>query len=160
MFDIDFCSDPEASNFQAIAFVNIGDFREKFEVSLEFWSAKEYRAQWREGIKRVVNLGTDSCLIASVADPSQANFIFWWVIYVKGTEAIFQNQILFLEDVRNFNISAPWESIAPREILSEDGMPISEWRIPIVELFHWLVAPVPSVPSTVFTDESEPKEGE
>ena len=49
----------------------IGDFRESFIISLEYWSLEDYKRQWAEGFKRI-QTHDESCLVSSVQDPQKS----------------------------------------------------------------------------------------
>jgi hypothetical protein len=101
-------------------------------MSLEFWSEFDYRTQWIAAIRRVLQGEIKSCLITSLTNPDTANFLFWWPIYRVGDEAILHNQVLILDDlVSRFDLNDPYSSLPERETVSDDGLPISEWVIPL-----------------------------
>lgn len=118
--------------------IRIGEFEEAFESSLEYWTVEQYEEQWRAAISHVLDERRNACLITSVTDPKTANFLFWWPIYVNGDLAILQNQILFLERYRGtFELENPYQYLEPYENTSEDGQPISEWSVSLMDLKAW-----------------------
>jgi hypothetical protein len=117
----------------------IGEYLERFEVSTSFWSVEDYQEHWKQAIRRVINGEDKSCLITSMYNPESANFIFWWPIYRVESEVFIQNQVLFLNDETiPFNPRDPYASVKDRETLTEDGLPISEWVVPLLDLQHFL----------------------
>ena len=54
----------------------IGDFRERIETSLEYWSAERYEEHWLAAVHEVVSGTNKSALLTSIADPMTANFFF------------------------------------------------------------------------------------
>jgi hypothetical protein len=110
--------------------IRIGDFAELFEASLLYWSVEDYKKQWRQGLSRLLFEQKQSCLITSMYDPSDANFIFWWVLYPEGDTVYIQNHLLFLDQLDTaFSLSKLYDYIYPRETINEDGRKISEWSI-------------------------------
>jgi CdiI N-terminal domain len=121
--------------------IRIGEFEEVFEMVFEYWSLPRYMAQWREGVKRIIDGHSMSCLLTSVTNPVTANFIFWWPIYRVQETVVFQNQMLFLDLLNEpFDVNNPYQFVDPRETVSEDGLPISEWQTTVNELVAWLRA--------------------
>lgn len=122
------CHDEKA----AYGRIQIGDFDERFVVCLDFWNVDDYRRQWKQALTRLLHSAKQSCLITSLSDPQKANFITWWPIYqVKGT-LHFQNQNLFLNQLRgSFNYRMPYRHVPRRVTVTESGETISEWVLPI-----------------------------
>lgn len=141
-FRISFLDSPDAEGSLLIGEISLGDFSERFESSLEHWSRLDYENHWQESVRRVLQQGKSSCLITSITNPESANFIFWWPIYVLEDKSIrIQNQVLFLEECESpFDEKQPFRSLRTRETMSEDELPISEWRITHNDLSNWLSA--------------------
>jgi len=137
-FDVRFVERPSRSGY-AYAKVSIGDFEEAFEVDLSFWTRREYEWQWRDGLKRLVSGEPRSCLIASLSDPRSANFVFLWSMYAMGGNVVFQNRVLFLDEVdERFDPSDPYRHVGPREAVSTGGEPVSEWDVPVESIAEFL----------------------
>jgi hypothetical protein len=141
-FDIEFedapTSLPEAVRV-AYGCINIGTLRERFEASLEFWTLSDYRSHWQRSIQRIADRHDKSCLITSLTEPKSANFLQWWPIYRIGERAHFQNQILFLNEIRGgFDPNDPYQFVRDRMTISADGSPISEWSVPVSSLLWFL----------------------
>lgn len=139
MFDISFLHTPPANHTVCHGRIQIGEFTEVFESPLDYWSKSEYESQWHSGVRRIVEERADSCIITSLTEPSSANFLFWWPIYLDGRHVVFQNQVLFLKQCESeFEANRPWLSLRPRQTMSEDGNRISEWRVHATLLEDWL----------------------
>lgn len=118
-----------------IGLIQIGDFQERFEASLEFWTQEEYESQWAKAIDRLGAQARTSCLITSLTDPATANFLFWWPMYLLGQDIHIQHHALFLSDIKGtFDPSDPYAHIPERSPANEDGEPISEWVISLSDL--------------------------
>jgi CdiI N-terminal domain len=51
-----------------------------------------------------------------------------WPLYREGDRVHVQNTLVFLDQLPEpFDPAQPWRSTAPREVISDDGKPISEW---------------------------------
>lgn len=115
--------------------IQIGGFQEKFKISTSFWSLENYVEHWKKSILRTINGSQKSCLITSLYDPQNANFLFWWLLYRNKNKVFIQNAILFFDQLKEpFDLKNPYTSIPPREIITDDGLTISEWSIDIDDL--------------------------
>ena len=115
--------------------IKIFDFNERFESDLSYWSKKKYQQHWNESIVRIINGEDASCLITSMRNPKTANFIFWWLLYRVGEDIFIQNQVLLFDHLKvSFNENNPYIHIEERETVTENGIPISEWKVSIRDL--------------------------
>lgn len=125
--------------------IQIGDFKETFDMSLDSWSIEEYTKQWAEGFARIKEKNL-SCLIANAQNPKRTApgpkpLINLWLLYREKDIVYIQNQLLFgshLKELANkllpFDSNTCYSYIKPRETINEDGKIISEWKIEIDEL--------------------------
>jgi hypothetical protein len=114
-----------------VGVIRIGDFEERFESSTEFWSPARYESQWSEALSRLHQKSPRSCLITSITDPANANFIFWWPMYLVDQNVHFQNHALFFSDIEgSFDPDDPYRHVPQRSVTNEQGERISEWIIP------------------------------
>lgn len=108
--------------------IEIDEFRESFEADFSFWSRSDYERHWGHAAEELLG-GSPVIFITSITDPATANFIRSWVCYPTKGELIFQEHILFLEDLEKpFNLKTPHSHVPPYESVTEDGEAISEWR--------------------------------
>lgn len=115
--------------------IQIGDFEERFESSIEFWTPAQYESHWAEALGRLSLKTPKSCLITSITDPATGNFLFWWPMYLIGQHVHFQNHVLFISEIREaFDPAKPYVHVPERALYNEDGEPISEWIIPFGEV--------------------------
>jgi CdiI N-terminal domain len=107
----------------------IGDFTETFMVPLGFWDESDYRHSWRRAFEVLnENSHSTSCLMTSMTDPGNSNFLACWPMYREGEDVYIQNAIIFLDEIKgSFDLNAPWGFIEPRHGIDEDGNKISEW---------------------------------
>jgi hypothetical protein len=107
----------------------IGDFTETFMVPLGFWDESDYRHSWRRAFEVLnANLHSTSCLMTSMTDPDNSNFLICWPMYREGEDVYIQNAIIFLDEIEGaFDPEAPWSFVQPRHRIDEDGNKISEW---------------------------------
>jgi hypothetical protein len=115
--------------------IEIDSFKEFFESSMSYWNKEQYIDQWKNGLKRIIGGYNESCLITSIYDPSHSIFLFWWSLFRLENTVIFQNQLLFVKDLKGlFDPSNPYQHIKKREIADDEGRQISEWEISITEI--------------------------
>jgi hypothetical protein len=119
----------------ALGEITLDDFVETFETALTFWGAERYESQWREGIDRLLQGASRSCLITSLVDSGCEVFGVWWKLYREGNHVVVQNQLL-LSSVfgKNFNPDDPYSSIPDRMFLNCDGEQISEWSVEFAKI--------------------------
>jgi hypothetical protein len=117
----------------------IGNFTEKFESLTTYWDRKKYQQNWEMGIKRLLNGKTKSCIITSMSPPAQANFIIWWPMYLENDIVFFQNQLLFMNQLKApFDPEDPYIHLSDRETSIDIHHPISEWTVPIGSLHEFI----------------------
>lgn len=113
----------------------INDFKERFDIPLDWWSMQDYEHQWREGLERI-KTHDSSCLIARIRDPNKGPFVDWWLLYKEGEHICIRNEVLFGEEYINligsgsFTVENCYDFIpekGPREL--SNGLQISEWKV-------------------------------
>lgn len=115
--------------------LKINNFSEKFHASLSYWDRDRYLLQWKEALDRIKYGEKNSAVITTMYDPSTANFIFWWVLYLLGNKVYIQNHVLFLEELKcPFNEADLYSFIPERETKTEEGESISEWVVEIEDI--------------------------
>ncbi|MBL1109630.1 hypothetical protein JK361_34480 [Streptomyces sp. 5-8] len=105
-------------------------------MDLTYWDVGQYQTSWAQSL-RVLESEDDatSCLISSITDPANINFIFCWPLYRSGDNAHVQNSIIFLEDLaEEFDPSEPWRFMEPRSTVDEEGHEVSEWQTRISQI--------------------------
>jgi hypothetical protein len=129
----------DSSVMYQVGEIRLGDFYETFWASLSYWNEYDYLNQWKDALKRICNGNNRSCLITSIYDPSNANYIFWWPLYLDENIVHIQNHILFLDELdQPFSEQNPYESIRSRETVSEDSSKISEWDVQVNDIKVYL----------------------
>jgi hypothetical protein len=115
--------------------IQINDFRETLYISLGWWNLDDYKKQWQEGFKRLIN-HDKSCLVVAVDNPKMRKFIEWWVLYKIDNKIYVRNKIaiedIYTEQIGNkpFTIHSCYDFIPERgEPYDEDGNKISEWVV-------------------------------
>lgn len=109
--------------------IQIDDFKELFHSDFSFWSKLDYENHWIKASEELSG-GNAVCFITSITDPNNSNFIRSWACYPINGDLVFQEQILFLEELnRPLNLNEPHSNTLPYESVTEDGDKISEWRV-------------------------------
>lgn len=119
----------------ALGEIVIGDFRERFESPLDYWSIKDYQSQWKEALRKTIEGNAKSCLITSLNDPRSSNFYIWWPIYRENESVFIQNHLFFLDEAPEpFDLYNPYKFVKERVTINEDGQKISEWTVSMDEI--------------------------
>jgi hypothetical protein len=151
VFSLSFVRNPDRQRFafdpdtETIGRICLDEFEEYFPINITFWSADQYRAQWREALKRICEGADTSCLLTSVDRPDGADTFFdSWFIYRFGAEVVFHNKLLLAEKVGDdFSLDRLCNSAPCYNAISEDGAPISEWRMPLMAVEEFLAGELP-----------------
>lgn len=119
--------------------IQIGEFKEIFVASFQAWSPTQYEEQWREAAKRLVDGETKSAFVTGFIPPSSGGGFEWWPCYLCGENVRFQNQLRFYDRLpSSFTEDDLYDFIDDREVLSEEGSPISEWEISLQSIREFL----------------------
>ena len=115
----------------ALGRIEVGDFDEAFWSNLSYWGRSDYQRSWASALEV---LESDehavSCLVTSMVDPSDGNFVVCWPLYRSGDKVFVQNSLVFLRELeRGFEPDRLWLSVRPRRVVNEDGRRISEWAV-------------------------------
>ena len=114
----------------AVGCITVGDFEENFPMDLTYWSVEQYRESWIQSLRVLESRNeATSCLISSITDPANTNFIFCCPLYRSGNIVCVQNSAIFLEEIEeDFAPGEPWRFVEPRSAFDEDGNEVSEWQ--------------------------------
>ena len=138
-FSIGFTGFDDEDPLVAIGTLRLGEHNEYFESVLGFWGTDDYEEIWIKGLRRLIMGASTSCLATSVLYPPNANFVEVWPLYREESDVYVQDCLLFLDQLSHeFDPAAPWESVFPRSVVSEDGQRISEWRVSIDDIGEFL----------------------
>jgi hypothetical protein len=124
-------TDPEDPEV-LIGEIGMADDREFFPSTTEFWSAEDYRRSWERSLRHLLAGAEVSCLVTEMIDPEIALREQIRPLYRDGEVVHIQEIMLFLDELDHpFDPDKPWESVRPRETISEDGDPLMEWTVPL-----------------------------
>jgi hypothetical protein len=116
----------------------LGDWKEEFLASLYQWSKEDYERQWRHAINVLIQRTRKSALITEYVSPEAASHLVWWPMYLVGETVLFQNHLLFYDQLeRPFVIQDALSFVRDRQTVNEEGRKISEWAVSLddVEVF-------------------------
>ncbi len=141
-FSIEVISEPEIWEGEKICYGQIimdGD-KETFHIPLSYWQVKDYKRQWAEGLKRIINQKEHTLLIQSMRDPKATTFILWWVLYYETDEDIYvQQELIRLSELKApLDLNNPYIHIDTRITVTDEGHPVSEWKTNLNELKEFL----------------------
>jgi hypothetical protein len=113
--------------------ITMGDFSENFYMSTSIWTLSKYKEQWSLALN-MLDKKEDVCFIVNVQETS---LIEMWCIYFRDEFAYIQNYLIvdqYYNELLGDTTLTPENSfkfIPKRETITEDSLPISEWRLPI-----------------------------
>ena len=132
MFDLYFSEGPTINDegwWHAVGTIVLGEDRDGFEVSLEWWGRAAYQRQWLEAARRLVN-GTDRVMFLVSYDGPDATFHLAWPAWRDGNRVHVQNWLVLTEQLSTpFDPDAADRFVRDRQTTNEDGEPISEWDV-------------------------------
>ena len=118
--------------------ITIGDFKEVFLSSVDYWHVTEYQKHWAETVEKILNGECDkTALIVNMHDPKDANYLNCWPLYREGDTIYIHNQLLFISQIKEFDIANLPEYVDARQTVNQDGDAISEWATSADELQVW-----------------------
>ncbi len=125
----------------ALGQIALGDFVEEFQMNLSVWSRKRYEQQWSEGIQRLINGESKSCLITSFWSEGATFGGEWWTMYRLKDQVAIMNQLIrpdiFDQEFDNFDPDNPYLSIPQWRSANEDGQEVSKWFVPFNKITPW-----------------------
>ena len=131
---------PESDEQAVYGKIEIEDFAETFVTSLVTWSREDYESQWYRACQRLVEGATESALVASYVDPSMSEFFMWWPLYREGEIVHVRNELVpYSQLTKPFTPNEPWALLKKREIMTDEGLEISEWNTTVEHIQQFLV---------------------
>lgn len=129
--------DGDGNPYGVVGRIALGSFVERFISSTRFWQIPEYTAQWRTGIRRILDGATSSCLVTDLPSLVTGEFGTWWPMYREGDDVIFRNG-LFVVGKRGFSATDPYAAVMPRGREARGPDAPSEWVVPLESLGEFL----------------------
>ena len=115
----------------------IGAQHLRFELDLAHWSAADYEQQWQSGIMRLVRGETSSALMMRYRGNGANAVHHMWALWREGDEAFVQPHVVLSRELDGgrFDPRSSHEHVGPRVPVTEQSLPLGEWRVEIEQLF-------------------------
>jgi hypothetical protein len=124
----------EAGWPHAGAELTAGVTRLHHRVDLRYWRIADYQRQWREGIARLVNGAHSSALMSSFSGAGDAPHLMW-ALWRQGAHIYIQSHcVLPAHLAAPFDPRAPYEHVGARIPITENHLPMDEWRVEFGQL--------------------------
>ena len=137
MFDLHFSEGPAVSDegwWHAVGTVVLGEDRDGFAISLEWWGRAAYEQQWLAAARRLV-IGPDRVMFLVSYNGPEAAYHFAWPAWRDGNQVRVQNWLVLTDQLpTRFDPDEADRFVRARETVSEDGAPISEWDVTVADL--------------------------
>jgi hypothetical protein len=133
-------TDEESEDEQtAIGCVQIGQFAERFLITLNYWDEATFERKWREAVTRLI-LGANAVgLMTWMTAPGVKDNGRAWILYREGQRVFIQDKIFIVSNESpKFDEEEHLVAIPPRITIDEDGLKISEWETGIQCLINYL----------------------
>lgn len=136
MFDIRFLDLPaehgEDGGEELWGETTLGDYRERFLAPLSLWPRERYERQWLEAARRFVE-GAERTAFFTVA------WRFWWTMGRMEGDVVVQEELIVEERAARLGPDpdpdrVPYELLDPVQLVNEDGMTISTWRVSMADV--------------------------
>ena len=126
----------------AIGCIQIDQFVERFQITLNYWDKATFQRKWREAFKRLV-LGANTVgLMTWMTSPTVKDYRRAWILYREGHRVFIQDKVLIATGKSpKFDEEEHLVEIPPRNPVNEDGFRVSEWETSLQSLANYLASP-------------------
>lgn len=139
-FDIAVDRSPDPGNPNGrLGVIRIGDWQERFDLALGYWSPQEYETKWREALVRLVAGSQSVGLMSWMSSPRHESIRRAWILY-REQQTVYIQDRLFVGPQHKavFDEAEHLVSIGPRETVADDGSRISEWKTDLAAIQAFL----------------------
>jgi hypothetical protein len=112
----------------------LGDTRLCFLADLSEWTTSHYERQWRDAIGRLARGETSTALMTSYRGPDARSHVMWALWRDEVRVYIQEHAVLAAELDAPFDPAAPYAHVGEHIAAAENGLPISEWHVPVHHL--------------------------
>lgn len=125
----------------AIGCIQIDQFVERFQITLNYWDKGTFQRKWREAVKRLV-LGANTVgLMTWMTSPTVKDNRRAWILYREGHRVFIQDKVLIATGKSpKFDEEEHLVEMPPRNTVNEDGFKVSEWETSIQSLANYLAS--------------------
>jgi CdiI N-terminal domain len=131
MFDIELLGRPEGEGERLFMWgrITLGSFQDEFQAPLYDWAAGDYAAQWLEAAERLVAGAPAVVFMTHMAHPA-ADYHMGWPAWCEGDRVLVQERLFLAEQLGGpFDVEHPEVHLGPRQEVSDEGLPISQWTV-------------------------------
>jgi CdiI N-terminal domain len=119
----------------------LNDSIESFVASVDpgtEWTRHDYERQWRDGLTRIIDGEPKSCLITSLPDPGQTDFLVFWPTYRVRDWVVFQEKWKLPKGFPcGFDPAKPYQIVEDWISISDTGHKLSEWWVSYVDVIEF-----------------------
>jgi hypothetical protein len=119
---------------RAVGELVVGDVRRHFAIDLRFWRATDYERQWKAGLERLLYGASSSALMTSYRGTDDAPHLMWALWREEGFVYVQPHCVLPEELDRAFDPFSAWSHVDTRVPVTEQSLPIAEWRVELAQL--------------------------
>lgn len=112
----------------ALAEICIEDFKEIFQIDVNFFNIEDYQLDWTNELKKLINKNADSVLLLTWRFPGNIDcYRRGWIFYNVNEDIYIQDRLFSKEfdDIKFDDYGKPF-SLPQRETLTDEGESISE----------------------------------
>ena len=119
--------------------ITLGEHVERFESPTYLWPVERYEHQWLDAARRLVDGAPSTAFFTAVHAPDDTEYHRWWVMWREGHQVHVQEHLLLVDQLPlPLVLSNPYRAIQPREQISDEGDPISEWSLTVDDLTEFV----------------------
>jgi hypothetical protein len=116
----------------------LGDFSEEFLAAASLWEPTAYQGQWQAAARALVADADRTAFVTSFVHPDGLNTI--WPAWKLGHLVYVQNRLLDRSQLASIlDVARIAEVVGDREVVSEDGEPLSEWVVTLDDVAAFAV---------------------
>lgn len=121
----------------AVGELVIDGARLHFQLDLGDWSEAAYERQWHSGLMRLVRGATSSALMVAYRGARRDAVHLMWALWREDDQVFVQPHAVLASDVEEgpFDPFFPDAHIGNRIPVTEQSLPLREWRVEIEQLF-------------------------
>jgi hypothetical protein len=140
VFDIELLGRPEGEGDALFNWgrLTLGHFREEFQAPLFEWAPGDYAAHWLETARRLVQGAPVAVFLTHMLRPD-APYHLGWPAWREGDRIYVQERLFLREQLGDtFDPEHPEVHAGPRQRISVEGEPISEWQVTLADVAAFL----------------------
>ena len=149
MFDIELLGPPEGEGERLFSWgrITLGHFTEEFQAPLLDWAPGDYTAQWLEAAERLIKGAPVAVFLTHMVHP-EAAYHLGWPAWRDGEQVYVQERLFLREQLAgDFDPEYPEVHTGPRQEISDEGRPISQWVVSMHDVIAFLERRRPRVPA-------------